>query len=183
MNDAEWDLDVAPTAAENYEAMTIAGRAMLNVRQRMVLILQSVFVGICAPMGATMMVWGIVMAFGGREFAKLPAWALPVSFVIFALISLWLTRQAYFMIADISARSRFGRSQQIKLNQTGITIITAISRWQSGWADVELVRSGKTVIAVCISGVAITLPRHAFLGPQDADEAVSVMLSWQEATR
>ena len=180
MNDAQWDLDVAPTPAKNYEVMTIAGRAMLNARQRLILIVQSVFIGICAPMGATMIVWGIVMAWDGREFAKLPAWALPVCFVIFALLSLWLVRQTYFMIAEISARSRFGRSQQITLDQTGIT---ANSCWHSGWADVELVRGGKSVIAVCISGVAINLPRRVFLGPQDADEALAVMQTWQEATR
>ena len=183
MSDAQWDLDVAPTAVENYEAMTIAGRGMLNACQRVILIIQSVFIGICAPMGATMIVWGILMAWGGQEYMNLPAWALPVTFVIFALLSLWLTRQAYFMIAQVSARSRFGRFQQITLDQNGITIITAHSRWHCGWADVELVRGGKTVIAVCMSGVAITLPRRVFLGPQDADQALMVMKAWQEATR
>ena len=183
MSGAQWELTVTPTAPELYEAMTLAGRGMLSRGQKGMLILQSVFVGICAPMGATMIVWAVLMAFGGREFANLPAWALPMSFVTFALLSLWLTRQAYFVIAQNSVRTRFGRAQQVTLDQSGITIVTPNSRWHSGWADVELLRGGKTVISVCISSVAIALPRSAFLGPQDADEALLTMYSWQEGAR
>jgi hypothetical protein len=34
-------------------------------------------------------------------------------------------------------------------------------------------------IALRISGIAITVPRRAFLGPQDADEALSASQAWQ----
>ncbi|MEH6831725.1 MAG: hypothetical protein V7661_12880 [Sulfitobacter sp.] len=183
MSQPHWDLTVSPTAAEVYEGMVLGGRAMLSLHQRVILILQSAFIGVCAPVGAAMIVWAIVMAVGGRTVIGLPVWALPVTFLVFVMISLWLTRQASFMLAQITVQSRFGRSQQVKLDPDGITLTTTHSHWHSGWADVDTVCGGKLAIALRISGIAITVPRRAFLGPQDADEALSASQAWQRGAR
>ncbi|WP_298858154.1 hypothetical protein [uncultured Sulfitobacter sp.] len=183
MSEERWELEVAPTAQEVYEAMALAGRDALRGVHRAILLFQSFFVGFCAPLGATMFFWVIVALMGGPEFSDLPSAALPVTFVVFGLLTFWLMRQAYFMIAQITMRSRFGRVQQVVLDQNGISVSTAHSRWHSGWADVALVRGGKRVLVVGISGIAIPLPRHAFLGPLDAEDALAVMQRWQEAAQ
>jgi hypothetical protein len=183
MSVERWELDVAATAAENYEAMTTAGRAMLRGWNRATLIFQALFVGFSAPIGAVMLVFLLLGAFGGGEFSDVPRFVMPVAYVVFALLTFWLTRQAYFMVAQMTAVSRFGHSQQITLDATGITLVTDHSRWHSGWADVELVRGAKNVLVVGISGIAIAIPRRAFLGPLDANDALGVMQRWQAGAR
>ena len=183
MSEERWELDVTPTAAENYEAMVIAGRASLRGGQRGILIFQSVFIGFCAPIGATMLFFILVQMSGGPEFSDLPAFAIPVAYVAFAILTLWLARQAYFMVAQLTVRSRFGRTQQITLDQTGITLQTPNSRWHSGWADVEAVRGAKNTLVVGISGIAIPILRRSFWGPLDAHDGLAVMQRWQEAAR
>lgn len=183
MSAARWELDVAPTAAEVYEAMVVSGRAALRGTHRAILIFQSLFIGFCAPMGATMLMWIIVVVAGGPDFSELPAAAIPVTYLIFGLLTLWLMRQGNFMIAQLTVGSRFGRAQQVILDYSGVTLITAHSRWHSGWGDVALVRGGKKVLVIGISGIAVVVPRRVFLGPLDADDALSVMQEWQEAAQ
>jgi hypothetical protein len=183
MSEERWELDVAATAAEHYEAMTTAGHAMLRGKHLATLICQSIFIGFNAPIGATMLLFILVHAFGGPKFSDLPIFAMPVAYVCFALLTFWLSRQAYFMVAQMTTQTRFGRAQQVTLDASGITLTTESSRWHSGWADVELLRGAKNVLVVGISGIAIALPRRAFLGPLDANDALEVMQRWQVAAR
>ena len=181
MSEERWDLDVAAIAAENYEAMTTAGRASLRGSHRATLIFQSVFIGFNAPIGATMLLFILVQSFGGPKFSNLPVFAMPVAYVCFSLVTFWLSRQAYLMVAQMTTQTRFGRAQQVTLDASGITLTTENSRWHSGWADVERVLGAKNVLIVGISGIAIAIPRRAFLGPLDANDALEVMQRWQAA--
>lgn len=183
MTDAQWKLDVAPTVPEAYEAMTTIGRASLSRGQRLLLILYSVFVGVFAPMGATMIFWVVIQMSQGISFSDLPTATLPVTFLIFCALSFWLMRQTYLMIAEVSVRSRFGRAYTVTLDAQGITITTLNSRWRTGWEDVAVVRGSKQTVAIGISGIAIPLPRRCFLGPDDASDALGRMREWQEAAR
>lgn len=183
MSEERWELDVSPTATETHEAMVFAGKTLLKGHARVILIAQSVFIGVCAPLGATMIVWIIVMMSGGPEFSALPVWAIPVTFMAFAVLAFWFSRQAYFLIAQATVRSRFGRSQRVVLDQSGIVLTTQNSRWQTAWADVQSVSAGPKTLCIGISGIAIALPRRAFLGPQDAEEALALMRRWHEGAQ
>ncbi len=183
MSEERWELNVEATAAETLEAMTSAGRAALGGKQRALLIFHSVFVGFNAPIGATMLLFLLLGAFGGGAYSDVPAYVMPVAYIVFALLTLWLARQAYVMVAQMTAASRFGRRQQITLDASGITLVTDHSRWHSGWADVELVRGAKNVLVVGISGIAIAIPRRKFLRPMDANDALETMQRWQAAAR
>jgi len=183
MSEARWELNVEATAAENYEAMTTAGRAALGGKQRALLIFQSVFIGFTAPIGATMFLFVLLGAFGGATYSDVPKFVMLVAYVVFVLLTTWLARQAYVIVAHMTVASRFGRRQLITLDALGITLVTDHSRWHSGWADVELVCGAKNVLVVGISGIAIPIPRRAFLGPRDADDALETMQRWQAAAR
>ena len=87
------------------------------------------------------------------------------------------------MLAQASVRSRFGRAQQVILNKTGIILITANSRWHSGWGDVEGMHPGIRTLAVGIAGIAIALPRRAFKGRWASNDALAAMQHWQETAR
>lgn len=183
MNDARWELDVAPTVRETYEGMIAVGRGSLSGKQRATLIFQSVFIVFFAALGATMILLVTVQMSTGREFSDLPVFVMPVIHVIFAFFTFWLLRWPYMKAAEATVKSRFGRAQQVILDPSGIAITTAHSRWQSGWADVEAVQGSKAVLAVGMSGIAIVLPRRAFLGPLDANDALEHMRNWQSAGR
>lgn len=182
MSVEHWELEVTPTAQETYEAMTSGGRALLRRKDHALLFGQSIFIGMCAPVGATIILWVTASLSGGPAIDELPVAAIPVSVLIFGMLTFWLIRQTHFMIAQAAVRSRFGRSQQVVLESTGITLITRHSRWYSGWADVGAVRGSKNVLVVCISGIAIALPRRAFADPFDADHALASMQQWKGAT-
>lgn len=183
MSEKSWELDITPTAAETYEATVLSGKTLLKGRARAILIAQGFFIGVCAPLGATMIVWLVVMMSGGPEFSDLPGWAIPVTFMGFGMLAFWFSRQSHFLIAQATVRSRFGRSQRVVLDRSGITLKTQNSRWYTGWADVQSVSAGPKTLCVGISGIAIALPRHAFLGPQDADDALALMREWQEGAQ
>lgn len=193
MRDERWELAVTPTAAETYEAMVLAGKSLIKGRGRVILIVQSLFVGFFAPLGAVLLFWVVAMGIGNRSanFDTIMGWGLPVTLVLFGLLTFWLNRQSYFMIAEAGVRSRFGRFQQVVLDQSGITLTTENSRWHSGWADVEMVRGGKTTLFIGISGIAIAVPRRVFLGPKDAALPADVtpaqfradLQRWLEAAR
>lgn len=183
MSGERWELDVTPTAEETYEAMVLAGNALLKGRAQVFLTLQSFFGVFFAPLGATLCIGLAAMLGWGVRMEDLPVWAVPVTLVTFALLAIWLSRRAYFMIAQAAVRSRFGRAQRIVLDASGVTLTTNDSRWHSGWRDVQTVRTGKKVLCIGISGIAIAVPRRAFLGPQDADDALSAAQRWLEDAR
>lgn len=180
MTDTHWQLDIAPSAREAYEGMVVSGRGLLRGRKHLMVVLQSVFIGFFAPLGATMMFWIIVQMSGGPAFSALPAMALPITYVVFGWLTFWLMRQSYYMIAQASVASQFGRAYSVLVDHTGITLTTQHSVWRSGWGDVALVRGGRTTLAVAISGISIVLPKRVFLGPDDAAEALTTMQSWHQ---
>lgn len=182
MNALRWELDVQTTAPELYEAMVAAGQASLRMQDQLLLLLLTLFTCILAPVGATILLWLIVGLAGGAAFGDLPVWAIPVTFFLFGGLAFWLMRQSYFMMAQMSLRSRFGRRYTATIDRDGVTFTTAHSRWHSDWGDVAAVRGG-SAIAICISAIALPLPRRSFLGPQDADAALTAMQRWQEAAR
>ncbi|MEH6644562.1 hypothetical protein [Sulfitobacter sp.] len=181
MSDARWHLDVAPSAAETYEAMTIAGHALLAPKQRALMLIYAATIGLFAPMGMTITLWVVIKLLGGADFSDLPTGTLPVTFVLSGMFVLWLMRKTYFIIARRSVHSRFGRGYSIVLGDAGLTLITQNSHWHSGWGDVALVRGGKAVLVVGISSMSITLPRRVFAGPRDAEDALQTMQDWREA--
>lgn len=185
MSGARWELDVTPIAAETYEAMVLAGGSLIKGRARAILLVQSLFVGFFAPLGATLLFWVVAMGIGRGSpgFNSIMGWGIPVTLALFGLLTFWLSRQIYFNVAQASVRSRFGRTQQVVLDENGVTQTTEHSRWHSGWADVEAVRGGKKVLCICISGIAIALPHRAFLGPKDVDDALAHMQRWLEAAQ
>lgn len=183
MTEERWELSVAVTAEEHLEAMFTAGQYILKGRRRVVMWVYSLFVMFFAPIGAAMVFWVIVQIAGGPKFSELPAAAIPMAVVTFGILAIWLMRQGYVITARASAASQFGRAYDLVLAQDGVTLTTGYSRWHTGWHDVELVGGGKKTITIGISGIAFPLPRRAFLGPKDADEALAVMQRWQEASR
>lgn len=183
MSGERWVVDVQATAPEMYEAMVAAGQASLRLQDQLLVMLQSAFTCFLAPVGATILLWVIVGMAGGPDFGDLPAWAIPVTFFLFGGLASWLQRQSYFMMAQMALRSRFGRGYTATIDSEGITLTTTHSRWNSGWGDVAAVRGGKLSIAICISAIALPLPRRSFLGPQNADVALTAMQRWQEAAQ
>ena len=185
MSGARWELDVTSRAAETYEAMVLAGRSLIMGRARVILLVQSLFVGFFAPLGATLLFWVVAIGIGrgNSGFDSIMGWGMPVTLVLFGLLAFWLNRQIYFNVAQASVHSRFGRTQQVVLDENGVTLTTKKSRWHSGWADVEAVRGGKKVLCIGIAGIAIALPHRAFLGPKDADDALAHMQRWLEAAQ
>ncbi len=163
--------------------MITAGRHVIKGRGRLLMMLQSLFVGCFAPIGACLFFWAIASGVSGIEFSELPIATIPVTVIVFAILAIWLLRQGHMITARATAASRFGRAYNLLISQDGVTLTTDHSRWHSGWHDVEVVRAGKKTLTIGISGIAIPVPRHAFLGPQDADEALRVMQGWQGATR
>lgn len=183
MSEQSWELTVRATAAETFEAMTLAGSVMMQGKGRVLQIAHAVFVGLFAPLGATMFVWIIVQMFGGPKLSALPVAAIPLTLMAFAGVSMWLLRQVYFVVAKWTVASKFGRMQQVTIGAQGITQASGHSRWHSGWGDVAAVRGGKKSIAISISGVAIALPLGAFPNPPEAARALAAMQSWQEAAQ
>ena len=183
MTDQSWDITTSATAAETFEAMFLAGGALMTGRKRILQIVHAVFVGLFAPLGATMAVWVLVQVLGGPKLGDLHVAVVPLTLLAFGFLSLWLMKQIYFVVAKVTSQSSFARRQQVLVDARGVTQITAHSRWHSGWGDVIAVKAGKTTIAVAISGVAIALPRNAFPNPPEADRALAAMQSWQEAAR
>lgn len=179
MSDAHWDLDVAPTAQEAYEAMVLAGHSTLRGRKRGLIIFNALFVGLFAPLGATMIVWIMVQMAGGPALGDLPVAVVPLTLLAFGALGIWLMRRMSFIVAQASVESKFGRAQQVKLDAEGITLRTAHSQWHTGWEDVSAVRNGKTCVSVAVSGIAFTLPHRAFANPPDIEQAVQMMLRWQ----
>ena len=183
MSDQSWEITTSATAAETFEAMFLAGGALMTGRKRVLQIVHSVFVGLFAPLGATMVVWVLVQMFGGPKLGDLHVAVVPLTLLAFGFISLWLMKEIYFVVAKVTSETSFARGQQVLIDASGITQITAHSRWHSGWGDVIDVKAGKTTIGVVISGVAIALPRNAFPNPPEADRALAAMQSWQEAAQ
>lgn len=179
MSDAYWQLDVAPTARETYEAMILAGQASIRGAKRALLLLFGVFVGLFAPLGATMVLWIFVQMAGGPPMGDLPVAAVPLTLLAFGALGIWLMRRLYFVVAQASVASRFGRWQQVNIGPDGITLRTAHSEWHSGWGDVVAIRGGKTCLCITISAIAITLPLRAFANPPDATHALQMMQTWQ----
>jgi hypothetical protein len=178
-----WQLEVAPTRAQVYEAMVDVGTGIARGRSRICLIVYSVFVFLFAPMGATMIFWVAVQLAGGPDFADLPAAVIPLTLLAFGAAAVWLSRRAQVLMADLSVRSRFGSRYTALLDGGGLTLMTAHSRWQTGWADVATVCGGKTTLAIGIAGIAIALPRSAFADPQDAADALEFARQRQEAAQ
>ena len=183
MTNQSWEITTSATAAETFEAMFLAGGAVMTGRKRVLQIAHSVFVGLFAPLGATMVVWILVQMFGGPKLGDLHVAVVPVTLLVFGFISLWLMKEIYFVVARVTSETKFVRGQRVLIDASGITQITAHSCWHSGWGDVIAVKAGKTAIAVVISGVAIALPRNAFPNPPEADRALAAMQSWQEAAQ
>lgn len=183
MSDARWQFDVSPTISEAYEAMVIVGRGLLTRRTKTLLIVRSIFTGFFAPLGATLVFWIFLQMVGGTDISAQRAATLPITLLIFAGVGFWLTRKAYLVMAEASVKSHFGRQYHVSLDSSGITVTTDNSRWHSGWHDVSVVRGGKLVLAVGISGIAIAVPRRVFLGPDDATDALGVMQAWQEGAQ
>jgi hypothetical protein len=181
MSDARWQFDVSPTTSEAYEAMVIVGRGLLTRRKKTLLIVRSIFTGFFAPLGATLVFWIILQKVGGTDISALRGATIPITIVVFAGVSIWFTIKARVVMAEASVKSHFGRQYHVSLDSSGITVTTDNSRWHSGWYDVSVVRGGKQVLAVGISGIAIAVPRRVFLGPDDATDALSVMQAWQES--
>ena len=180
MSDAQWTLDVTPSVAETYEAMILAGRAGLRPAQHALVVVQGVLVGLFAPVGAAMFFWIMVAVVTGRDFADLPAAAIPITVLLFGALCVWIMRQHHLWIARMASRSRFGRSYALTLDATGVTLRTDHSTWHSGWADVALVRGGKTTLCIGISAIAIAVPLRCFLGPADAEDALATVQRWQQ---
>jgi hypothetical protein len=183
MNDARWELDVAPTTAEMLEAMVGGGRALVRGRNRALVMVINVFVCLLAPVGATLLLWVVVHLAGGPDIADLPVAAVPLTFMGFVAGTVWLTMQPYVMMANISAGSRFGRRYRAILDRDGLSLETAHSTWRTGWADVAVVHGGKTTLAIGISGIAIPIPHRVFAEPQDAATALACAQRWQEAAQ
>ncbi|MEQ6201736.1 hypothetical protein ABMC88_01660 [Sulfitobacter sp. HNIBRBA2951] len=183
MTTQSWKLTVRANAAETFEAMTLAGSVMMQGKGRVLQIVHAVFVGLFAPLGATMFVWVMVQMFGGPKLGALPVAALPLTLIAFGFMSMWLLKRVYFVVAEWTVASKFGRMQQVTIDAQGIVQESGHSRWHSGWADVAAVRKGKKTIALSISGVAIALPLAAFPDPPEAARALAAMQSWQEAAQ
>jgi hypothetical protein len=183
MSDAHWEFDVSPTTSEAYEAMVIVGRGLLTGQTKVLLVAHSIFTGFLAPLGATLVFWIFLQMVGGADISVLRGATLPITLLIFGGIGIWLTRKAHLVMAEASVKSHFGRQYHVYLDSSGITVTTDNSRWHSGWHDVSVVRGGKQVLAVGISGIAIAAPRRVFLGPDDATDALGVMQAWQEGAQ
>ena len=183
MSDQSWEITTSATAAETFEAMFLAGGAVMTGRKRVLQIVHAAFVGLFAPLGATMVVWILVQVFGGPKLGDLHVAVVPVTLLAFAFLSFWLMKEIYFVVAKVTSETSFQRTQRMLIDASGVTQITAHSRWHSGWGDVIAVKAGKTTICVAISGVAIALPRRAFPNPPEADRAFAAMQRWQEAAR
>jgi hypothetical protein len=166
-----------------YDAAVVAGRHFSRGPNKIKLIAYSIFTCFFAPMGATMIFWVIVQMSGGISFSDLPLAALPITLLAFGALAMWLMREVHSLATRAAVTTRFGHAYDLVLSADGFTLTTQYSRWHSGWADVEMVGRGKTVIAITISGIAIAVPRHAFLGPKDADDALNTMRAWHEAAQ
>jgi hypothetical protein len=187
MSAEQWELTTTPTAAEAHEAMVLVRRTQRSRGQRILMSFQAFLIGICAPLGATVFLLGAVFLIeqlrGGQSFLDSGPVAILVAVILFFALAFWTYRQTYFMLAQAIVRSRFGRVQQVVLNETGLTLTTANSRWQSGWGDVEGVHPGTRTLAVDIGGIAIALPRRAFEGRWASNDALAAMQHWQETAR
>lgn len=179
MSDAHWQLDITPTAREVFEAMLLAGKSSARGGGLAIIIGHGLFSGFLAPLGATMVFWVVVQLAGGPAMRDLPVAAIPLTLLAFGALGIWLMRRIYFVVAQASVRSRFGRRQQVNIGPEGITLRTAHSEWHSGWGDVVAVRGGKTCICLAVSAVALTLPLRAFANTPDANHALKTMQAWQ----
>lgn len=178
-----WSLDISPSAAEYYEAMIAAGRRLYRGKAQVLIMVYTAFVCFLAPIGATMLFWIIVSLLGGPPFGDLPAYAIPVTLVIFMMLAFWLMGQVYWIMARACTRSAFGHRYQLELGEAGMILTTAHSRWETRWGDMEAVAESKNTVILCISGIVIVVPRRVFLGPADAQEALRSMRRWLEAAR
>jgi len=183
MSEERWDVEVRSNVGEVYEAMVAAGKVSLSKSQHLLTVVFVLFICFFAPLGATMMTFVIVSVAGGPRFEDLPTGALPITFVLFGALALWLMRQSYVTMAQISLGSRFGRRYAASVDQYGVTLRTGHSEWNTGWGDISKVVGGKSTITVCVSAVALPLPRRAFNDPLDADAALAAMQRWQQAAQ
>ncbi|MGB5866174.1 MAG: YcxB family protein [Sulfitobacter sp.] len=183
MTDAQWNLDISPSAAEAYEAMIGSAGAAHGKGARAIGIANLVFTAVFAPLGATLVFWTVGGLFGGASIAALPTATLSVTFFIFAALAIWLSRQTFYIVTNMAVGSTFGPAYQVNITEQGLSIVTGQSRWQSGWGDVAAVCGTKNTIAVVISDIVIAVPRRAFLGPLDAKDALDTMQNWQRAAQ
>ena len=183
MSEERWEVEVRSNVGEVYEAMVAAGKVSMNKSQQMLSVALMFFVCFFAPLGATMLAFVIVGLAGGPRFEDLPTGALPVTFALFGALAFWLLRQSYVMMAQISLSSRFGRRYVATVAEDGVNLRTAHSHWHTGWRDVTQVVGGKQTITICVSAVALPLPRRAFNDPLDADAALAAMQRWQRAAQ
>lgn len=179
MKEPEWQLDVAPTAAEVYEAMVLAGKSKMHGGRRIIAFLHGVFMVFLAPIAVTMLLWIGVQLAGGPAMGELPVAVVPLTLLGAGALGMWLIRKTHYSVAELTVASRFGRAQQVRLDAGGIALRTGQSQWHSGWGDVEAVLGGKTCICIAISGIALPLPLHAFANPPDVTHALQTMQTWQ----
>ena len=97
MSAEQWELTATPTAAEAHEAMVLVRRTQRSRGQRILMGFQAFLIGICAPLGATLVLLGTVFLIeqlrGGQSFFDSGPVAIPVAVILFFAVALWTYRQ------------------------------------------------------------------------------------------
>jgi hypothetical protein len=86
-------------------------------------------------------------------------------------------------VPDITLRSRFFRGNGAEMDRDGLTFLGPDSRWQTGWADIDALARGPSVMVACVGPMYFPIPQSA-LGDSAATEAAWQQISaWHSAAR
>jgi hypothetical protein len=135
-----------------------------------------------APLGGVFLY--LLLRYGldlpGTPIAVLPPFLIGAGIVAGVIL---LGSRSAARVPDLSLRSRFFRGNGAEMDRVGLTFLGPDSRWQTGWADIDALARGPSVMVACVGLMYFPIPLSA-LGDSAAAEAAWQQISaWHSAAR
>lgn len=161
-------------------AMHEAGKTLFRGRERILPILNTVLTCVLVPAG------GIVLVIALRTMAGLAPFpgstvAMAATGGGFVLLSWWLSRRTYLVIARSSARAAMGRAVTATLDADGLRLQGGRSDWFTAWGDIDAVIGRPAFIGFVVGGIVLPIPTTAFADAGAAGRALRDCRDWHAA--
>lgn len=86
-------------------------------------------------------------------------------------------------IPDLSLQSRFFQGNGAEMDCVGLTFVGPDSRWQTGWADIDALARGQSVMVARVGLMYFPIPLSALGDGAAADAAWQQITAWHAAAR
>jgi hypothetical protein len=135
-----------------------------------------------APLGGIMLY--LLLRYGvDLPDTPIPVWPVLLIGAGVAFLVMTLGNRAEARVYDITLQGRFFAGNGAEFGEAGLVFLGPDSRWQTGWADIDALSRGPTVMVARIGMMYFPIPRSAFGDAAASDAVWQAMTHWHGAAR